>query len=267
MHMREGSTTRDAFFRFLQTSKRMSATDEVPQPQIPQGLRDAVERLAPGVKPELYLSNTADDKFLSRIWRSFWFEWIVTPDVLQPWVKMDGSYSEHSAFTRIQKDDGTGPSQIFEGRNGSLKDTLVAQLNARTITEQEAWERFAAGIKGVAGQQNKQGIRDRAHSYREDLDSSLAQLNWIETDGRPSDFGYHYMALCERYGGANSAAAKDYVGATLLQTGHYGTFLHYIYRLSEGKFAANPLEFTETRRGLPVFTEASYSRVPRVPRK
>lgn len=259
VHMREGSTTRDAFFRFLQTAKRISASDDVLQPPIPHALREAVERLSPGTRPELYLSNTVDDKFLSQVWRAFWFDWILTPEGLSPWMKNGDSYAERSVFTRIQKDDGTGLSQIFEGRKGSLKETIVAQLNAAAVTEEKAWEFFAAGIKGAAGQQNKQGIRDRAHSYREDLDSSLAQLKWIEPDGRPTDFGYHYMTLCERYGGANSTAAKDYVAATLLQTGHYGTFLHYIYRLSESRFSANPLDFTEIRAGLPAFTEASYT--------
>jgi hypothetical protein len=178
--------------------------------------------------------------------------------VLLPWKKTQSGYVEPSALTRILKDDNTGYSQIFEGRTGSLKGTIVQQLNAGKISEDEGWEEFADGIKDLPGQQNKQGVRDRAHSYREDLDSSLAQLKWIEPDGRPTDFGYHYAALCERYGGANSAAAIDYVGATLLQTGHYGSFLHYIHRLSEKKFAANPLEFTENRSGRPAFTEASY---------
>lgn len=258
VHMREGSTTRDAFFRFLQTAKRMSAVDEAPQIRIPQGLRDAIDRIAPDRDAELYLSNTSDNKFLSRVWRAFWFEWIMTPEVLQPWKKVGASYVEPNAFTRIQKDDDTGKSQIFEGRRGSLKATIVEQLNAQAVSEAVAWEQFAAGIQAAPGRQNKQGVRERAHSYREDLDSSLAQLNWIEPDGRPSDFGYHYMTLCERYGGANSTAAIDYLGATLLQAGHYGSFLHYVHRLSERKFSANPLAFTEHRSGLPVFNESSY---------
>jgi hypothetical protein len=84
-------------------------------------------------------------------------------------------------------------------------------------------------------------------------------LKWIEPDGRPTDYGYHYMGLCERYGGPNTAAAIEYVGSTLLQSGHYGSFLHYIHRLSEKVFAANPLAFTESRNGVPAFTEHSYS--------
>jgi len=67
------------------------------------------------------------------------------------------------------------------------------------------------------------------------------------------------MTICERYGGANSSAAIEYVGASLLQTGRYGSFLHYVHRLSERKFASNPLEFIRTNSaGDPVFNEESY---------
>lgn len=260
VHMREGSTTRDGFFRFLQAAKKLSADENAADPDIPAGLRDAIARIAPGRSAVHYLSNTADDRFLSKVWRSFWFEWVVTPDVLKVWERdVDGTYRCPNASTKILKDDGSGRSQIFEGRADSLKALIVQHLNARTIDEGAAWEFFAAGIQRD-GMQNKQGVRERAHSYREDLDSALAQLGWIESDGRPSDRGYKFMTLCERYGGPNSRAAVDYLGATLLQAGHYGAFLHYIHRLSEQKFTANPLEFTEmSGTGRPVFNEASYT--------
>lgn len=257
VHMREGSTTRDAFFRFLQTAKRLSSGDS-PTPQIPDELRQAIERIAPGKDPAAFLANTADDKFLSRVWRAFWFDWILTPEVLTPWMRVGGEYVTPNAFTRIEKDDGTGKSQIFEGRANGLKETIVERLNSNTIDEPAAWEEFVSGVQ-IPGMQKKQGIRERAHSYREDIDSSLAQLRWIENDGLPTDCGYRYMTLCERYGGANSVAASDYVGATLLQTGRLGSFVHYIYRLSERVFASNPLAFTSTNGdGKPAFNEDSY---------
>ncbi len=257
VHMREGSTTRDAFLRFLQTAKRLSSGDER-EPHIPRELREAVNRLAPGRDPAAYLANTADDKFLSKVWRAFWFEWIATPEVLTPWICEGDRYVTQTAFTRIERDDAAGKSQIFEGKASGLKESIVQQLNAGQITESAGWEQFVAGFQ-VPGSQKKQGIRDRAHSYREDLDSSLSHLRWIENDGRPTDYGYRYMTLCERYGGANAPAAIEYVGASLLQTGRYGSFLHYLYRLSERKFAADPLAFTRhgaNRR--PIFNEESY---------
>jgi len=258
VHMREGSTTRDAFFRFLQTAKRLSADSQMSAPTIALGLREAIARLEPGKDPAAYLANTADEKFLTRIWRAFWFEWVATPDVLTPWRLSGNRYFTPNAFTRIAKDDGSGSSQIFEGREDGLKENIVKELNAGRIDEGRAWEQFACGIERP-GKQKKQGVRDRAHSYREDLDSSLSQLQWIDNDGRPTDYGYRYMTICERYGGANSSAAIEYVGASLLQTGRYGSFLHYVHRLSERKFASNPLEFIRTNSaGDPVFNEESY---------
>jgi hypothetical protein len=259
VHMREGTTTRDGFFRFLQTAKRLSSDPAGARASVRQELVDAVNRISPGSDPLRYLSSTVDDRFLSRVWREFWFEWLLTSDVTTPWVHDGTSYVTPNAFTRIEKDDGTGPSQLFEGRRNGLKEVLVDLLNRGAITEAEAWERFVTGF-AMPGQQRKQGIRDRAHSYRQDVDSALAYLNWIEPDGHPTDLGYHYLAICERYGGANSEAAKEYFGATLLQTGHYGSFLYYIYRLSEERFAQDPLAFTHPNAaGRPVFDDTSYS--------
>ena len=67
-----------------------------------------------------------------------------------------------------------------------------------------------------------------------------------------------FVSICERYGGANSNAAKEYFGATLIQTGHYGTLLHYMHRLSEQYFSANPLAFTRIENEEVVFNDASY---------
>lgn len=258
VHMREGSTTRDAFLRFLQVAGQLVAGASVPTPKIPPDLLAAISRIAPGKDPAAYLANVADDRFLSQVWQTFWLEWVVTPDVLTPFVKSGGTYSSPNAYTRIEKDDGSGKSQIFEGRATGLKEKLVAQLNAGTISEATAWELFAAGIKTGPNTQNTQGIRDRAHSYREDLDSSLSQLQWIDSAGFPTDYGYRYMSICERYGGANSHAAIEYLGATLLQNGRYASFLHYVHRLSERRFSTDPLSFTRLSGGMPVFNEESY---------
>ena len=259
VHMREGSTTRDNFFRFLQAAKRVSSGEPDPVPTIPPGLISAIDRLAPGKDAAKYLSNTSDDKMLSRIWRAFWFKYVVTEDVLTPWDFDGNTYTVHGSFTQIEREDGTGRSQIFEGRSSSLKETLISLLNLGAITEERAWEYMADGIPALPGQQGKQGVRARAHSYREDLDSSAAQLRWIEDDGRPTDLGFRFMTVCEKYGGANSHAARDYMGATLLQTGRYASFLHYLTRLSEKRFSSDPLAFTQVdAQGTPRFTEDSY---------
>lgn len=210
VHLREGSTTRDAFFRFLQSAKMLSAGVAPPSPAMPAELINAIARLDPGSNPAAYLANTAAVNFLSQVWKAFWFDWIATPEVLTPWTQTGNTYSTPNALTRIEKDDGTGRSQIFEGRSNGLKEELVRLLNAGTITESEAWELFAVGIPARQGNQSKQGVRARAHSYREDLDSALMQLQWIEADGHPTEYGYRYLSICERYGGANCHAAKEY---------------------------------------------------------
>lgn len=259
VHMREGSTTRDAFFRFLQMAKRLSADPGTARPALRQEIVAAVNRLDTGRDPVEYVTNTADSRFLTRVWQHFWLEWLATPDVLTPW-RLDGAtYVPPGAKTRVRRDDDAGFSQLWEGRVNGLKETIVAMLNSREIDEARGWELFIGGIQAVGGGQNKQGVRDRAHSYREDIDSALAQLQWIEHDGIPTDQGYRYMTICERFGGANSQAAIDYMGATLIQTGRYASFLHYIHRLSERKFAEDPFSYTRPGPdGRPVFTEDSY---------
>ncbi len=256
-HMREGSTTRDAFFRFLQVAKRLSTGENEPTPPIPLELQQAARRIAPEKEPKEYLSSTADNKLLSKVWRTFWFEWVATADVLTPWRRVGSTYQAPRAKTSIERDDGRGKSEIFEGRASGLKETLVEHLNAGTLSEGDAWEGFAGGLTRT-GAQKVQGVSDRAHSYREDLDSALSQLRWIDNDGRPTDYGYRYMTVCERYGGPNSAVATEYVGATLLQSGHYGSFLHYVHRLSERKFSSDPLAFTRGTPLRPVFNDTSY---------
>jgi hypothetical protein len=257
VHMREGSTTRDGFFRFIQTAKRVTSGGDSPVITLRRELLAAVARVSPQADPLKFLSSTSDDKLLSRIWREFWFEWLATPSVLTPWMRDDTGYRVPQAATRVWKDDGSGPSLLFEGRVSSLKNVLVDRLNRGLLTEGAAWDAFVIGLAREGGGRT-QGVSQRAHSYREDLDSALVQLGLIEPDGQPTDIGYHYAAVCERYGGANSQAAKEFVGAALLQNGHYGSFIHYVYRLSEQTFAANPLAYTELCDGLPTFTENSY---------
>ena len=183
---------------------------------------------------------------------------MATEEVLTPWHKEGSTYVVPNARTRVEKDNQPGFSQLFEGRANSLKNLIVNDLNAGRITEDEGWERFAQGFR-IPGRQGKQGVRQRSHSYREDIDSSLEQLNWIGPDGYPTDTGYRFAGLCERYGGASSEAAIEYLGATMIQVGHYGSFLHYVHRLSEAIFAGDPLAFTRADdSGTPVFDEDSY---------
>ena len=257
-HLREGSTTRDVIYCYLKSAVRLaSGGDDNANFDIPPELSFAISRIDKSADAASYLAYTSDASFGSRVWRDFWFSYVATRNVLTPFVKNSGMYSAPGAFTKVRKDDESGFSQIFEGRANGLKETISSLLNQSDITEDEAWEAMAKGLN-VSGSQNKQGVRARAHSYREDVDSSVAQFKWIDNGGRPTDEGYRFVNICERFGGPNSKAAMDYFGATLIQVGHFGTLLHYIHRLSEEIFSSDPLAFTELSSGKPVFNEDSY---------
>ena len=135
-------------------------------------------------------------------------------------------------------------------------------LNTGVITEDQAWEYFALGFRRP-GMQRKQGVRgDRAHSYREDVDSSLLQLEWVDVDGYPTDRGHKFMSIWSDTVGRTRPPASS-TSAPLIQTGRYASFLHYIARLSERTFADDPLAYTrELSDGRPVFDEESYTEYP-----
>lgn len=257
-HLREGSTTRDVIYCYLKSAIRIfgGGADQL-NFGIPTALVDAITRISSTARPEEYLSYTSDSSFSSRVWRDFWFTYVATAEVLTPFSFDGTSYTAPGALTKVAKDDGSGNSQIFEGRANGLKETICSKLNDNSISADQAWEFMASGIR-MSGMQDKQGVRARAHSFREDVDSAVAQLKWIDNAGHPTDQGYRFVNICERYGGPNSSAAINYFGATLIQTGHYGTFLHYVHRLSEEIFMANPLAFAKSKGGISVFDEDSY---------
>jgi hypothetical protein len=255
-HLREGSTTRDVLYSYLKSAIRLTNGGSDNDFDIPVEMTNAILRIDNNAVPLEYLSYTSDNSMNSRTWRDFWFGNIATKEVLTPYILENNLYSAPQAFTRVLKDDGSGNSKIFEGRANGLKEFLVEKLNSHEINENVAWESMAKGFT-LPGQ-NKQGVRARAHSYREDADSAVAQLQWVDNGGYPTEAGYKFVNICERFGGANSALAKEYFGATLIQTGHYGTFLHYVHRLSESFFSENPLAFTNNVDGNPVFNENSY---------
>ena len=64
VHIREGSTTRDAYFRFLQLAKKLSVSDTPSRHAIPEPLRKATQTIAPSQDPEAFLSSAADNRFL-----------------------------------------------------------------------------------------------------------------------------------------------------------------------------------------------------------
>jgi len=239
-HLREGSSEAHAFFKYLQLAKQMGVTGLTePSLDLPAGLIAACNRLRGNHTIEKYLSNSVGDTFHDFIWRHFWFGNIITSNVANIWSSRI-PYVINNAATELLKPDGTGSKVFFSGKADSIKNKLIAQLNAGTINENEAWDLFVTNI------------RNRAHSYREDIDSGLAHLGFIENDGKPSDVGYKFVDACERTNDCHSGRPMLILGAAILKNGSIGALLHYFYKLSEQAFSTNPLRFTQrvTGKGL-----------------
>ncbi len=234
MHVREGSSTPSAFFRYLQTAKILAAG--IPLAiggKLPPELRNAVRRISPATDAITYLSYTVGATFHDEVWKHFWFHYVFTEAVMPIWEpRSTGAYHVNDAPTQLLQADGINPMKFFSGKANSKKNKLVADLNTGRINEDTAWEEFA------------QNVRSRAHSFREDIDSGLEGVGLLESGGRPTDLGYRFVDACERIGDPHSGTPRAILGAALIKNGELGAFLHYIYKLSEDRFRANPLDFS-----------------------
>jgi hypothetical protein len=233
VHLREGSSDPDAFYRYCQVAKRLTGNeDDYQLPELPKELVDAVCRLAPNAEPYRYLSYSVGDSFLDNTWRYFWFTYIFNETTLPIYTLENGTYVLNQSTTKIKKSDGTGYKRMNVGRSDSPKNKAVEKLNSGEYSEDEAWDFYA------------KKMRDRAHSYREDIDSGLAGIGFLTDDGRLTDLGYKFVDACERTGNPNGGIALDIFGSSILKNGQLGAFLYYIYKLSEQKFKNNPLAFS-----------------------
>jgi hypothetical protein len=246
-HVREGSTEPHAFMKYLQIAKQKNATalDELIS-KLPQELIDAVLRINSNIDPYNYLSYASGSSFHDIIWRCFWFENILTNDVSTIWEKNRNLYTPNSAHTQLELDDGS-PKKFFGGRTNSVKNQIVDKLNQGSINEDQAWEEFA------------RNVHNRAHSYREDVDSGLEHLGLIDADGKPSEIGYQFVDACERSNDCFSGKAKLILGTSLLKKGGFAAFLHYIYKVSEKEFKRDQLAFTAVNNNQKqVFDQSAY---------
>jgi hypothetical protein len=236
VHIREGSSDPDAFFRYLQALKYQGRDAPPPfSPAFPGELISAVERLQPGVSPEKWLSNTVRDDIADTAWRYFWFKNILTEKMLQPWELKGGAYIVNHVLSQINKFDGCGYKKFFSGRSDSIKNKIVHQLNTGAISEAQGWEKLA------------KNFRARAHSYREDIDSGLEYIGFIDSSGGMTSEGYRFMDACEKSSNPNQGLPRALLLSALLQQGGLASFLHYVHKLSEKKFSENPLVFSEER--------------------
>lgn len=249
-HLREGSSDPDAFFKYLKTAKRLDLTSlEELSPEFPNELQSAISELSKGrIEPIKYLSNSIGNEFHDRVWRHFWFGYILVNETLPIWRRgSNNSYLVNEKLSLIRLSDGSGYKKFFVGRSNSIKNRLVRALNSEAINEDEAWKAYA------------KNIHNRAHSYREDIDSGLTHLGLLEIDGKPSSLGYQFVDASERNGDPNSGAPRLILGKTILQNGRLRAFLHYVYKISEKKFAIDPMAFaTIASSGSASFNQQRY---------
>ena len=125
----------------------------------------------------IYLSNSVNDNMHDCVWREFWFSNIMHSKALPIWrSKSNGVYVVNDAPSLIMNPKGE-LKMFFVGRIDSIKNKLCKKLNEKQISEDEAVKEYVINV------------RNRAHSYREDIDSGLEGLGLLESDGKPSDLG------------------------------------------------------------------------------
>jgi len=245
-HMREGMSHPDAFFRFCQGVKVVTATGEdLTNIHLPNELVAAIKRIDANAEPYKYLSNTPGNTISDKAWRYAWFNYYFWNDLIPIWSS-SSPYTVNNSQTKIRIDENTWQG-LFSGRIDSIKEKLVDKLNAGTISEDDAWEEYA------------KKVRKDAHSYREVIDSGLYHIGYVNPEGTLTEIGYKFVEACERVGTPYVGIPMEIFKATVLQNGQYGAMLHYIYRLSEEKFDSDLFAFSQLdRNGNYKFNEQEY---------
>ena len=245
-HMREGMSHPDAFFRYCQAVKIISATGEdLSSIDLPQDLVNAVHRIDATADVYKYISNTPGDSISDKAWRYVWFKYYFWKELI-PIFSDVAPYTVNTTTTKIRIDE-TRFQNLFSGRVDSIKSKLVNKLNLGAITLNDAWEAYA------------RKVRSDSHSYREVIDSGLYHIGFLAPDGTLTDLGYKYVDACERVGSPYSGIPMEILRASVLQNGQYGAMLHYFYKLSEDKFSSDLFAFTTTdAHGNYVFNSEEY---------
>ena len=231
-HMREGMSHPDAFYRYCQSVKIVTALGEdFSKIQIPVPLTAAVHRINPDADVFKYLSNTSVNTVSDMAWRYVWFNFYFWNALMPIFTMGAPNYMVNSTATRIKKAVNEY-QQLFSGRVDSIKTKLVNKLNAGIISEDAAWEEYA------------KKVRSDAHSYREVIDSGLFHIGFLSSDGTLTDLGYKYVDQCERINSAEEGIPMEMLRAAVIQNGQYGALLHYIYKMSQERFSINMFDFS-----------------------
>lgn len=246
-HMREGMSHPDAFYRFCQGVKVITAIDEnLSNIEIPSELIEAIRRIDHNADPYKYLSNTPGDTISDKAWRYVWFNYYFWKDLIPIWSSSN-PYVVNDVLTKIRINNNDSFQGLFSGRNNSIKNKLVDSLNNGEISEDDAWEKYA------------KKVHNDSHSYREVVDSGLYHIGYLSSDGTLTELGYKFVEACERIGTPYVGVPLEIFKSTILQNGQYGAMLHYIYKLSEEKFNDDLFAFSELKEnGDYMFKEQDY---------
>lgn len=237
-HIREGMSHPDVFYRFCQSIKAVTAGGaDHGRVCLPDELVAAVESLAPGTDPYCYLSSTVSDTVSDRAWRHLWFNYLFW-EGLVPLYSSERPYAVNETATRIRIDEKNF-QVLFSGRSDSIKNVLVAKLNADDSPEsvQAAWREYA------------EKVRKNAHSYREVIDSGLDHIGFVAGDGNLTELGFKFVEACERIDSPYSGVPLEILRGAFLQNGKFAALLHYIYKYSEERFNEDFMAFSSHDSG------------------
>jgi hypothetical protein len=228
--VREGETTPNVVFRWMQTAKTLRTT--YPNPFVSDEIKAAVERVKPGVDVYKYLAWASSNLPHDRIWRSLFFEYILHEEMQTIWTN-DNPYTVNPAAIRLLQWDGISPMERFgAARTDSIKNKIVEKLNTNEITETEAWEMFV------------KNIHERAHSFRETIDSGIDAIELIDEHGNPTMLGYKFVDACKNNDdNANASTPMAILRHAYLKHGKFADFLQYVFETSESKFRDDPSAF------------------------
>lgn len=224
-HIREGCYEVDSFFRYLQISKQLDCNNlSSPIETFPQELINAVKSIS-SEDIISFLSYTPNNSFSDYVWRYFWFKFILIDSMRPLFIKdSTGFYYVNHVQSKILQNDNCNFKKFFSGRSDSIKEKLVNRLNNKEITEDQAYIEYV------------KNIRDRAHSYREDIDSTLEHIGLLSNDGKPTSKAYKFIDACERSNDSHTGTALSILTDCVINNGNLGSLLYYINRLSEDKY-------------------------------
>ncbi len=265
-HLREGSSDAHSFFKYLQTAKNVSATEDYQETFfIKNELEIACQTIAPNQPSLKYLSNATGIELHDIVWRKYWFDYVITSDIQTIWeVLPNGNKEVVNIYSKL-KYDSTTYIRFFGGKSNSIKNKIVLALNSNN-PRQNIIDTVTTKALAKLNQLNADNsinlttispedlswlvfainIHNRAHSFREDIDSGLSHIAMLDDDGRPSELGYRFVDLSERTKDCYSGKAFKAYGEAILKEGQLASFLHYVHRISDEIFASDPL-FSSSR--------------------